>query len=361
VSAGPATGSHGGGSPSAGDRATGPIGTVPTSGASPDAPRPIHGPPTDALRPLPRMPVDPLSPVDLVVVTYVGDLVNLEVLLHSVSRFGGHAFARVHVIAQAERDAAQLVPTIRSISAGSACPVTVIPQDTLAPGLVSDDGWVVQQILKLMAARLVETPYYLLLDSKNHFVNPITVSDFFRDGRPTVFIADHSARSDAVMQDYFRSTFLYFALDPDEHLRHSARPITPFPIRTDVARALLSDIEAREGRSFPEAFFRRRLSEFFLYTAYIVHRWGSLEAIHAHDPRLGTRIITLWGRELAVNQDYFDSCMDDRRLDQALTFAIHKTARPCLSPAQRIRIAHMWQDRGIVPFAQGQRILGLPA
>jgi hypothetical protein len=104
------------------------------------------------------MPVDPRPKVELVVVTHADDLANLEVLLHSVSRFSGHTFAQVHVIAEAERDAALLVATIRSIAAGAACPITVTSQDTLAPGLVSDDSWVVQQILKLTVARLVETP-----------------------------------------------------------------------------------------------------------------------------------------------------------------------------------------------------------
>jgi len=44
-------------------------------------------------------------------------------------------------------------------------------------------GWVMQQIVKLQAATLIEADMYLLVDSDVAFVRPVTAETFWRDGR----------------------------------------------------------------------------------------------------------------------------------------------------------------------------------
>ena len=74
------------------------------------------------------------------------------------------------------------------------------------------DSYSAQQALKLEIARNVETPYYLVLDSKNHFTRLVSWQDFFAsDGRAKT----HKARHGGYLQTCFQHSLAYFGLDLD--------------------------------------------------------------------------------------------------------------------------------------------------
>ncbi|HEY4283527.1 MAG TPA: DUF6492 family protein [Chthoniobacterales bacterium] len=62
--------------------------------------------------------------------------------------------------------------------------IRVLNEDELCPRLKSESGWHKQQILKLAAARVVTSNYYLVLDADVVLKRPARLSDFFSNGKP---------------------------------------------------------------------------------------------------------------------------------------------------------------------------------
>lgn len=295
--------------------------------------------------------------IELVAIVWRKDLPNLEMLIRSTARFANEAFSRVIIVAQASKDDVDLTTRVRSIAAATGCASLVVAQRSIVAEDESADGWVMQQILKIAAARIVGAPYYLLLDCKNHFINTFRPSDFFHNGKPKTVLADNSHHEGDFMGQSLRSAFEFFGLDPNVHLHRSVRPVTPFLVDTGIARDLMSYVETRTQRSFASAFISERFTEFFLYNSYIVHRWGAIDEIYSHDQGLSANFITVWGKCLAEDPRYFDACLDEKKLSSAITFAVHKAAKANLTPEQRDRIASMWVDRGIASRQDAHRLL----
>jgi len=56
--------------------------------------------------------------------------------------------------------------------------VVILHSLTLDPRFTTT-SWTTQQIVKLLVSRCVKSSYYLVLDSKNHFIRPVSFSDYF--------------------------------------------------------------------------------------------------------------------------------------------------------------------------------------
>jgi hypothetical protein len=112
------------------------------------------------------------------------------------------------------------------------------------PGWRGNDGWQMQQALKLGAARLVKTPVYVILDSKNIFLAPITAADFLSpSGRPLARLNHGRGRV-----DWLGASIRALGLDPDLAAR---RPIlsflTPAVFERVLIERVLAEVEARHG------------------------------------------------------------------------------------------------------------------
>jgi hypothetical protein len=62
--------------------------------------------------------------------------------------------------------------------------VRVVCEDDVCPNLKGQSGWYKQQILKLAAAKLVSSEYYLVLDADIILKRPTELQDLFPSGRP---------------------------------------------------------------------------------------------------------------------------------------------------------------------------------
>ncbi|MCD9153795.1 DUF6492 family protein [Aeromicrobium duanguangcaii] len=150
----------------------------------------------------------------------------------------------------------------------------VRPQDlTDLPTL---PGWVGQQVLKLIVHREIDTSHFLVLDAKNHWIQPTDRSTFLaEDGRARG--ASHTYRGHALEQRV-ADVLRYVGVDPQEWLDHFMVTHTPVVVSRDVCADLVSDVERRSGLPFAQEFARAGLLEFPLYAGWIIARDGSLDA-----------------------------------------------------------------------------------
>ncbi len=62
--------------------------------------------------------------------------------------------------------------------------IGMISEDDICPNLKGCSGWHKQQLLKLAAAKVVASDYYLVLDSDVVLTRPVAMSDLFPSGKP---------------------------------------------------------------------------------------------------------------------------------------------------------------------------------
>ncbi len=195
--------------------------------------------------------------------------------------------------------------------------VRIVPRSELGIDVASS-GWMSQQVMKLAAHRLVETPTYVLLDAKNHLVRPVAVSDFLaEDGRARTGF--HSYRGHPLLPRLQR-VLEYLELDEGAVDRFPPTS-TPFVMHRDATAALISDIEHSSGRPFAEEFVRADLTEFPLYSAWLLRRDGGWDRTYVDD---AIQAPTVWGG--TANRAGVEAAVAQVRRWDAPAFGVHRRA-----------------------------------
>jgi len=212
-------------------------------------------------------------------------------------------------------------------------------------------GWRSQQAAKLLIARRIRTPRYVILDAKNHLIGPASAADLVgpsgmaRGG--THPYTEHPLRAD------LERTLRYLGADVDaveRLLRDFPRTATPFVVDTALARRMLDDVERRSGAPFREAFERERLLEFFLYSGWCILHGGGVpvdgDAIPA--PIIWPGRATERGADEAIRE-----ALETR----ASWFAVHRRVLARGDARTRRRIAAFWVDRGLMSAPEAVRFV----
>jgi hypothetical protein len=201
-------------------------------------------------------------------------------------------------------------------------------------------GWRSQQVLKLCVAALVESDAYVVLDAKNHFVAPMS-ADFFRapDGRARVTAYGYRSHP---LRASLEKVLAYLGLDPEPYLDRFTATVTPFVLETAMVRDLIDGVASESGRSFPEEFVKRELTEFFLYSGWVLRTGQSLEEFFdlqdTGSPTIWPKGATLEGVRAALAQSAERG---------GPVFAVHRRALAALTPDGAGELARFWADTGL--------------
>ncbi|SDD30793.1 DUF6492 family protein [Kordiimonas lacus] len=245
--------------------------------------------------------------LDIVTVVHSADLRLLALQARSLARYADPAMVgTIHIIvndqcfrAVRRRFLREVLPEYGGLSAK----VRLWHSGDLWPEVSRKSGWGSQQALKLMAANVVETEDFLILDAKNHFIRPTTVADFIaEDGR----LRTQMYRIHSKFTGHFKRACAYFGYGSEPDLTTGLPTSTPFLMKRSIVRAMMAEIEAREAVSFQSFFMKDRLfTEFYLYYGYILARYrghqqfyekrytptATLFGGHAKDARQGAEIL----------------------------------------------------------------------
>ena len=213
------------------------------------------------------------------------------------------------------------------------------------PGMV---GWQSQQVLKLLVAEHLGADRYVVLDAKNHFVDTPDVG-FFQspDDRARVNTYGYEQHP---LRPNLEHVLEYVGVDPAPYVGSFTATVTPFVLDRELVLAMVADIEARSGRPFAEEFAAHELTEFFLYTAWIVARGRPLEDVfdfhQVFCPVVWPRRADRAGVEAAIAQ---------ARSGRTPLFAVHRRALNRLDDEGARALATYWTDLGLfesVPAAE---------
>ena len=122
---------------------------------------------------------DPSPGTTIVTVVFEPELPLLELQAKSMARFLDPAYAaRIIVLDNTAKGMSDRVWNRLWRSYGALGGSVELVSGKSLSGGVEAAGWYSQQVLKLAVSGIVETPTYLTLDSKNHFVRAAGATDF---------------------------------------------------------------------------------------------------------------------------------------------------------------------------------------
>jgi hypothetical protein len=179
----------------------------------------------------------------------------------------------------------------------------LVPNDICT--IPSTRGWYSQQILKLAVAKYLESEWYVVLDAKNHFVAMPTI-DFFlsTDGqRARVNVYSYTSHP---LRPAFERTLTYLGVDPIVWVEKFTATVTPFVLNRAIVLSMIAEIELTSGRAFADEFIANNLTEFFLYSGYILKHGLKLEDMYdfhkMYCPIIWPRSADLNGCQTAISQ-----------------------------------------------------------
>lgn len=214
--------------------------------------------------------------------------------------------------------------------------VLVVPRTAFSTPWV-DNGWVSQQVLKLLTASMSYNQFTMVLDAKTLFVNAVSLADIFNDqgqlrvGQLPIFAVFGPAK-DIVNNLY--------GIDMQQQAGPGG---VPFFLHNDTVRFMIADTVLRVKESFPIWFQRQgRLTEFMLYSGYCQFKYGSLDVFYESTNNFGG-IVNVCHSEVAE----FDAKMEQMRQGNTRTVSVHTRAWPELSDQQRMAYQMFLIDRGI--------------
>ena len=123
-------------------------------------------------------------------------------------------------------------------------------------------GWRSQQLIKLLASKIVQEKNYLVLDSKNHLIRDVACDDFFS---PAGKIKSYLHLVGPALKAHLSSSLAYFSQNINIDRDQVMQTTTPFVFDRDLVIELLSSDNFLKDFEKPDSL----LTEFFSYYAFL--------------------------------------------------------------------------------------------
>lgn len=211
--------------------------------------------------------------------------------------------------------------------------VLVIPRSAFSTEYV-ENGWLSQQVLKLLTAAMSYGLWTMVLDAKTIITQEMSWENILDpQGRPqvgTLPIFEVFAPAKSLVDKLFN-------IDLQEQLGPGG---VPYFFHNPTVRAMIAYAEAKSGMLFPAWFqLQGMLTEFMLYSGFVKFRDGDFSKLYA--PTSIINAVNLCHSEVDLWAKKFDD------MHQATTVSIHRNAWSQLSDRQKNDYRYLLVDRGI--------------
>ena len=214
--------------------------------------------------------------------------------------------------------------------------VLVIPRTAFSTAFV-ENGWVSQQVLKLLTASMSYNTYSMILDAKTIFVrelDPDTVVDStgrILTGRCPIYPVFDPSRK--IVEQLFE-------IELPDQLGPGG---VPFIVHNDTVSMMIAEITLRTRTSFPTWFQQQGMvTEFILYAGFVKFLCGDLAVLYGPENHIGH----------VVNVSHDETDLWLTKISQmahrnALTVSVHRGAWAKLTAQQRQEYQNLLLQRGI--------------
>lgn len=194
----------------------------------------------------------------------------------------------------------------------------------------AQNGWLTQQLLKILATEFCISNWSMVLDAKTLFVKPI--ANF--DSKPQVGLLDIYPVFEVSRQRVNK----LFNIELTKQLGPGG---VPFIFHNSTVTQMIKQINDLTQQAFADWFQSQgMITEFILYSGYVVYRYGSLDSIYNVDQSLLVPC-NLCHSEVDAFERKF------ALMSTADTVSIHRNAWSQLTPEQRTKYINFLHSRDI--------------
>jgi hypothetical protein len=214
--------------------------------------------------------------------------------------------------------------------------VLVIPRTAFSTPFV-ENGWVSQQVLKLLAASVSYNTYSMIMDAKTVLVREISPDHIvdsagrIQTGRMPIY---------PVFEPSKKIVNELFGIELQQQIGPGG---VPFIVHNDTVRMMIAEITMRTKTSFPIWFQSQGMvTEFILYSGFVQFLCGDLNVLYDTHNSLGGVV--------NVSHDETDSWnikINQMRKGETLTVSVHRGAWAKLNAEQRQQYQEFLIQRGI--------------
>ena len=279
--------------------------------------------------------------ITICTVTFEADFRLTVLQLLSIDRLASLGAIESYILVLNGTDNSQLRLAINDVvnSLGGALQekIQILEFDDLVDG--PRVGYYDQQAAKLALANVVETEYYLMLDSKNHFVAPTDFGHFFKGSKPIMHLQ--------AISDYWRPYVdrSAQALDfpKEKSLERVSNSVTPFLFKVKYVRELTNFLRVKYAEPLTRALEKSGGTEFILYSMYL-RKIGKEDEYSLSEMPFRT-LFTIWPQDPAIVEEYISDLGHEIPV-----FGLHRNRLEQLSGPQKALIAQMWSQHLLRPW-----------
>jgi hypothetical protein len=273
--------------------------------------------------------------IDIVTVVFEPEIPVLRAQAQSLALYGQKLGIRnIYVVLNdVETIATQIDPAWWGPLVNS---VLVIPRTAFSTPFVAN-GWVSQQVLKLLAASISYNTYSMILDAKTVFVRKIDPAHIvdsagrIQTGRCPIY---------SVFEPSRQIVNKLFDIDLQQQIGPGG---VPFIVHNDTVRMMIAEVTMRTKTSFPIWFQQQGMvTEFILYSGFVQFLCGELSVLYSTENHLG--------HVVNVSHDETDAWLikiSQMAHRDALTVSVHRGAWARLTAQQRQEYRDLLLQRGI--------------
>ena len=199
-----------------------------------------------------------------------------------------------------------------------------------------NNGWVSQQVLKLLASATGFNTWSMVLDAKTIFVKPIELNQII-NAQGQLNLSYYPIQS--VFEPSKKIVSELFDID----LKHVAEPLgVPFFFHNSTVRSMINCINDLTGKEFPIWFQEQGMvTEFILYSGYVVYRDRTLDLMYAGNQNSIAMCCNVCHSEISQFDNKFQNMLN------SLTVSVHRNAWKELTQQQQETYCNFLYDRGI--------------
>ena len=212
--------------------------------------------------------------------------------------------------------------------------VRIIPRSYFNCGFV-DNGWVSQQVLKVLASSLSTNQYSMILDAKTIFVKPATVDLLFPNGK-------QAGGSYPIQEVFLTSARIVGELFNVTVDRNGGTSGVPFIFKNELIRNMITEIENRTKESFPKWFQDQGMvTEYILYVGYCKYLYGTLDDIYSQS--YPYQVANLCHSQTGI----IPNKLNDMAQSNTLTVSVHRRAWTAMTEEQQDTYRKLLTSRNI--------------
>ena len=205
----------------------------------------------------------------------INDFARCRILFTSLAKFTSRDFFKdifIIVPAKERRYADALRDEWNSL------PIAVVSEEDLLP-IIRDyprvSGWHRQQLIKLQAANLTRTEFFITFDSDVILCKPICAEDVLREGRALLQPQDRTAHP-----KWWAGSAKLLRLPVD--LSSPGMAVTPAILSRTICRRVFEHLEQQYNQASATVLLRRARDSWTEYSTYYLvgERYGMLDAYH---------------------------------------------------------------------------------